>query len=259
MKKSPMLLFALAAILAMVSPARADNILYDHFDDGVIAPWTVDFVNALGADYVEEFSELSVTNIVVDDPNTNWSYVNFSLILAPQLDFSIHAIFSWSSVPIPDGYVSAQSVKKVKLRCYDENENQLASVGFADYYSTEESNNPFREAWTPGEGKQEVIGGANPYNGVATVDIERIGGIITVKWDGNLMATGTSSAPLNKILLEFGYDWIQQGGPPSYFGTGAFDLVQVGDAPIIPEPATLALLAAGALGLLGYGWRRKRR
>ena len=28
---------------------------------------------------------------------------------------------------------------------------------------------------------------------------------------------------------------------------------------IVPEPSTLALLAAGVLGLLGYGWRRRRR
>ena len=30
-------------------------------------------------------------------------------------------------------------------------------------------------------------------------------------------------------------------------------------APIVPEPATITLFATGALGLFGYGWRRKRK
>jgi hypothetical protein len=31
-----------------------------------------------------------------------------------------------------------------------------------------------------------------------------------------------------------------------------------GEISVVPEPSTFALLAAGALGLLGYGWRRRR-
>ena len=27
---------------------------------------------------------------------------------------------------------------------------------------------------------------------------------------------------------------------------------------VVPEPSTLVLLTAGTLGLLGYGWRRRR-
>ena len=30
-------------------------------------------------------------------------------------------------------------------------------------------------------------------------------------------------------------------------------------APTIPEPSTLALLGIGAVSILGYGWRRKRK
>jgi hypothetical protein len=38
-----------------------------------------------------------------------------------------------------------------------------------------------------------------------------------------------------------------------------FDNVILNTPDPVPEPTSLALLAAGALGLLGYGWKRRRR
>ncbi len=39
---------------------------------------------------------------------------------------------------------------------------------------------------------------------------------------------------------------------------GTYTLHVSGNAEVIPEPATLALLGTGLIGLLGYGWRRRR-
>jgi hypothetical protein len=46
------------------------------------------------------------------------------------------------------------------------------------------------------------------------------------------------------------------------WGTGAHAdsfTLQVGPATAMPEPASLTLLGIGAVGLAGYGWRRRRR
>ena len=42
-------------------------------------------------------------------------------------------------------------------------------------------------------------------------------------------------------------------------GTADFIEVDIPSATGVPEPSTLTLLGLGSLGLLGYGWRRRKQ
>ncbi len=57
-------------------------------------------------------------------------------------------------------------------------------------------------------------------------------------------------APSNLALGPYASVSLTTGGIPSFTITG--------EAVATPEPSTLALLAAGAIGLIGYAWRRRR-
>jgi hypothetical protein len=60
--------------------------------------------------------------------------------------------------------------------------------------------------------------------------------------------TGDITSPLNKVIIEGGFGGIDDVAP----------LVGLGAANVAPEPSALVLLATGAFGLFGYGWRRRR-
>ena len=57
----------------------------------------------------------------------------------------------------------------------------------------------------------------------------------------------------NSVTLQFAASNLEEGFNWESWG---LDNVRV---EVIPEPGTFALCAIGILGLVGYGWRRKRK
>ncbi|MGD0898640.1 MAG: PEP-CTERM sorting domain-containing protein [Thermoguttaceae bacterium] len=73
----------------------------------------------------------------------------------------------------------------------------------------------------------------------------------------NLSCQGNST-PWDMALLGVSRKWMP--GHPGTSGSSAcdFNLDNITLSQAVPEPSTLALLGAGAISLLGYGWRRRR-
>jgi hypothetical protein len=69
-------------------------------------------------------------------------------------------------------------------------------------------------------------------------------------WEATVTVTATSTT---ETLVFGGHTNL------GYFQLDDVSLVSAAPAATAPEPASLTLLATGALGLLGYRWRRRGR
>jgi len=106
------------------------------------------------------------------------------------------------------------------------------------------------EKFTPGGvGSVFASGGLNTPLGLA---LDSAGNLYATNYGGSMIAeltpAGVSSVFASGLNDPYGLAFTNDAGVPLPL-----------PATPTPEPSTFALVAAGALGVLGYGWRRRRR
>jgi hypothetical protein len=118
----------------------------------------------------------------------------------------------------------------------------LLSVGIND---AENDSGPLSLALTPGWYALGFGSGRFGATGGLTVAVETLNG----------QQANTTNGDATYAIRQSDGQVFPQAPGSRYFAEGWFGPA----ASAVPEPASLTLLATGALGLAGYGWRRRRQ
>jgi hypothetical protein len=107
-----------------------------------------------------------------------------------------------------------------------------------------------------------VDGATQAYDGITqSLTNLTVGDTYTVSfWLNSIDDQGT--APTDYQHLSTNGDDTTNNSNNGVLGNGYDVLVYAGGVPTLsttPEPASLTMLGIGCIGLMGYGWRRKRR
>jgi len=122
-------LIAFVLVCATSAACLGEVILHDHFDDGVLDPdWVVELDNAWGWTYIEQGSDLLVTDI--PPRRSGWAEVILTRTAPGAGDLDVDWRISWDS----EG--SEGAMQHVFLRLYATDSTYLAGAGYTDpWYS----------------------------------------------------------------------------------------------------------------------------
>ena len=243
-----------ACAFCAIAEATTITPVEDHFGDGTLSTdWSVGFDNATDWTFAETGGSLTVTDI---DPVVVNGYdagmmarVMLSQTFTPLADFTASLAVAWDS----EGSVNA--MQGVGLMLYDGSGGNVAGLDYCDGWVGYRGTRRWFFNGTPAhQGKDQL-----PLNGTAALEISRVGSAVTVSWDGTPVATGSSSAPIERVDLVFwyyAYDNAIYG--TSFFGSEAIDSVTItGSVVPVPEPSGMLLVAAG-MGCMGVARLRRR-
>ena len=215
-------------VLCVPAAALAEVIVYDHFDDGVLDPaWEVT-LNEFACDwtYAEQGSDLHVTEICHDGSALDWAIVSLSQPCLAPADFYVAWKFAWY---VSAGYPDAMQELIVVL--YDETGSAIAYGGYADAWVQYSGGMlaVVRDAGSFSSGQ-----GSLPHCGAATVTMNRVGGLITFKWDNEVIFEAPESTPVASIAIRFYYTWYSAPDWPPI--DESVDFVRVTDSAAVAAP-----------------------
>lgn len=256
MNRVSSLAFLVCTACAFSAIAEASTItpVSDQFDDGTLSTaWSVGFENATGWTFAETGGALTVTDIVPTVTNAGsggtMARVLLSQTFTPLADFTASCAVAWDS----EGSVNA--MQGVGIMLYDGSGANVAGVDYCDgWVGYRGTRRWFFNGNATNQGHSQL-----PLSGTAGLGISRVGSDITVSWGGAPLATGSSSAPIERVDLVFwyyAYDNAIYG--TSFFANEAIDSVTItGSVVAVPEPSSMLLVAAG-LGCMGVAGLRRR-